>query len=337
MQKIHNNSQFPHLYPNTRILVDEFLRRGIELWLIDDEKNMWMAAFNGHKEFLCDIQSLKTPFSAFNVFTHKGYTKELLAMAGISVPEGRMFSYSDVPNALVYARQLGFPVVVKPSCGTHGDGVWTDLGDRNEVRLAIEANRADLPQDTDFIIERHFHGEEYRVFITKNRDFAMIHREPAYVIGDGEHDIKTLADIESEQRKPPRRNCLCEIVIDDKAEAFLKRQGLALRSIPQKGQKIYLHGTSNLKKGGMATDFTGQVHPSVIDICFRVIEATLGLPYAGVDFMSTDITVLQTPETYAILEINPDAGIGMHVNPGKGKSRPVQAMIADVIFPETRR
>src|SRR5262245_18046605 len=108
MQRIHSRTQFPYFNINTGLLIDELLRRGIELWLIDETRNVLMARLGDHVEFLCDIQSQKTPFSSFQIASHNGYTKQALSNAGFSVPEGLTFSYQDVPNALVYAQRLGF-------------------------------------------------------------------------------------------------------------------------------------------------------------------------------------------------------------------------------------
>jgi cyanophycin synthetase len=88
--------------------------------------------------------------------------------------------------------------------------------------------------------------------------------------------------------------------------------------------------------GGFAEDATDLVHPSVIEISLAALQCIPGLPYAGIDFMSVDITRMQTADAYRILELNSLPGIGMHIAPGRGASRNSAAIIADMIFPETR-
>ena len=57
--------------------------------------------------------------------------------------------------------------------------------------------------------------------------------------------------------------------------------------------------------------------------------------YAGLDFMTTDISAPQDRSSYRIIEVNSLPDIGMHLAPGRGKPRNVAGMLADLIFPET--
>lgn len=232
------------------------------------------------------------------------------------------------------AGLLGFPVVLKPAFGIQGECVYVDLDSDADLQHAITSILKEKGA-VDVILEEQFKAPEYRIFITKEGRFAVLHRDPAHVIGNGTSTILALAEEETFHRMNPRTNCLCPIIIDEEVERFLRRQNQSLQNIPVPGEKVYLRSSSNVKLGGVCDDYSDQVHPTVIAIALEALRSIPGLAYAGVDFMSCDITTRQDPEMYRILEINCVPGIGMHIHPAKGRSRNVAGILADLIFPES--
>jgi cyanophycin synthetase len=323
------------LAANQRFLARELIARGAEVRLVDYDNQVLEVRIGGHRELLVDIDSTAMPYAASVIAGSKPITKALLAEAGISVPRGGQFLSDEVEEAIVLAEIVGFPVVVKPSLGVQGKGVCTDVTSPAELRHAMAAVEH-LCGFGEVLIEEQFEAREYRVLINRNGDYAVTHRDPAYVVGDGRHSIEELAVIESSRRMNPRTSCLSTLVIDEEVSRFLRRAGLSLSYVPGSGEKVYLRRCSNLMLGGFAEDVTDLVHPSVIEISRAALACIPGLPYAGIDFMSVDITSTQSTESYRILELNSLPGIGMHLAPGRGESRNSAAIIADMIFPETR-
>ena len=187
-----------------------------------------------------------------------------------------------------------------------------------------------------FIIEKQFEGKEYRVFLTKTGDYAVLHREPAHVIGDGKHSIKELIEIENKKRKE-RVNCLCPIAVDEITENYMKKYHILMEYIPKKNEKVYVRHNSNVAKGGLCIDYTDKIHPSVIENCKQILNTFSGLAYVGIDYMSKDITREQTSDMYNIVEVNTVPGIHMHMKPSEGKPRNVAKYMVDMIFPETSK
>lgn len=330
-EKIHLNE----LRANQRFLARELITRGIEVTLFDRNNEILEATFGNHRELLSDIDSSIMPYTASVVAGSKSIAKRLLERAGISTPRGHYFPSEDAAEIARYAREvIGFPVVVKPSFGVQGENVFTALENEEEVAAAVQAIVTDSGNQ-EIIIEEFFKGHEFRVFMTARGGFAALYREPAYIIGDGFHSIELLASWETYRRMHPRTNCLCPIALDGESAHYLKRKGLSSLSVPRLGEKVYLRGSSNVKKGGVPTDVTELVHPSVREICAKALATIPGLPYAGIDFMCADIRRTQEGDSYRVLEINSVPGIGIHMAPGRGRPRNVAGMIADMIFPET--
>lgn len=331
-----SNEELQKLHTNQRLLVRELQGRDIDVNVLFREIELLEASLNGHKELILDRDSSINPYAASVVCGDKYFAKQLLRRAGLEVAQGEQFFGDQVDDALVYAQSLGFPVVVKPTFGSHGYDVNMDLENLCQVKGAIDSVVSSIGKSKGYLVEEQFEGKEYRVFITKNGDFAVLHRDPSHVIGDGERSIEEIAKDVSHKRMNPRTTCLCPIMLDDLALEYLARTGKDFAYIPSEGEKVYLRHNSNVAMGATCEDYTDQVHPSVIDLSKRALDVFHGLPYAGMDFLSTDVSVEQTPETYSIIEVNSVPGIHMHMRPGTGEARNVAKYIVDMMFPETK-
>ncbi|MFH1637518.1 MAG: hypothetical protein ABIB71_03780 [Candidatus Woesearchaeota archaeon] len=317
-------------------MVLELQRRDINVKVIDRGLELLEAFYNRHKEFILDRDSSINPYPASVISGNKCLAKNLLKEAGISVVKGEQFYSDQLDDALIYSQEIGFPIVVKPNFGSHGDGVHMDLENLCQVKEAFDKVIKLIGTSRAFLVEEQFEGKEYRVFITENGDYAVLHRDPAHVIGDGKKTIEQLAKEESFKRMNPRTTCLCPIRLDDVVNGYLARSGKDLNFIPKEDEKIYLRHNSNVAAGATCEDYTDKVHPSVIEISKKALEVFHGLPYAGMDFLSKDISVEQDKNSYRVLEVNSIPGIHMHMRPGEGKPRNVAQYLVDMIFPETR-
>lgn len=326
---------YKDLHSNQKIFIYEMLKRGINVEIIDAEREIIKTSFNGHDELICDRDSSIMPYNVSILAGDKGFTKSNLMANGISVPIGVTFLANDFEYIKKAFKVLNCPVVIKPVFGSHGFDVYTNLKTEKDVINAVNsiiAHRGDL---TKIIIEEYFEAQEFRVFVTKNGNYAVLLRDPAHIYGDGVNTIEYLIKKENYERMNPRTNALCEILVDEELLKYLSKKGLSLKSIPKNGEKVYLRPNSNVAMGGICEDYTDKVHPSVIEIGLNVLKAFPGLPYVGIDFMTNTITKMQTDESYRIIEINTVPGIHMHFRPALGKSQNIAKYIVDMIYPET--
>lgn len=329
-----DNSELLKLHTNQRLLIIEMQSRGINVDVIYRDIELIRAEYGKHVEWILDRDSSITPYSVSIICGDKYITKKILEQNNISVPIGEKFLPNEWELSILYARKIGFPVVIKPVFGSHGDNIYMDIQDESELK-DIVYNIYVKKLKTPFIIEKQFDGKEYRVFLTKEGKYAVLHREPAHVIGDGEHSILELIQIENEKRKE-RVNCLCPIAIDEITEIYMKKNNISMEYIPNKDEKVYLRHNSNVAKGGLCIDYTDKIHESVLENCKKILETFSGLSYAGIDYMSKDIEANQTDDMYNIVEVNTVPGIHMHMRPSEGKPRDVAKYMVDMIFPETK-
>lgn len=330
MENIYKN-----LHSNQKILIYELLKRGVKVEVLDEELELIKATYQNHTELIYDRDSSIMPYNVSVLAGDKGIAKRILQSSGLSVPLGEVFNLKDSDLIEKAFDILDCSVVLKPVFGSHGYNVYLNIKTKDALKDAMNKIKRDRGSNTKVLIEEYFPAQEYRVFVTKNRDYAVLNRDPASVIGDDKSTIKELIAKENYKRMHPRTNSLCEILVDNDLYDYMASVGLSMDDIPKCGEKVYLRPNSNVAMGGLCIDYTDIVHPSVIDIGMQVLDAFPGLPYVGIDYMTNTIDKEQNPDSYRIIEVNTVPGFHMHYQPAIGKSRNVAKYVVDLMFPET--
>lgn len=257
-------------------------------------------------------------------------TKDVLKSKAIATPEGDRFELADRESILACANDIKYPVVVKPLSESMGRGVFTDISNDEELNEILD--HYEKSRYSKLILEKHYYGNEYRIYVVGDEVISCVYREAASVTGDGEKTIEQLITEKNRQRKknPNLKNKL--IKIDFEITRMLNRQGLMTSSVLDAGQQVFLRSTSNLSIGGEPFDVTDEVSDEIKQLAVDSLKAIGNIPHAGVD-------IIIDPEDDTkgvVIELNPTAGITFHVFPYNGKMRDVPAKIIDYYFPETK-
>lgn len=88
-------------------------------------------------------------------------------------------------------KKLDYPLVLKPTNASLGNGVVTNIQDDEGFLKALEYVRQDLGYG-EVIVEQFVKGEEYRVYVIEDEVIAAYNRKPANITGDGVHTIEEL-------------------------------------------------------------------------------------------------------------------------------------------------
>jgi cyanophycin synthetase len=326
------------LHTNQRLLIEALLKCGAQVRLLDAFEELIEVTYKGKKDFLLDRFSSRAPYHVVKMSADKHFAKKIMKENGINTPEGKVFTGNTALDAINYAEN-NYPLVLKPNWGSHGDNVYVNINSTAQLRNVIKHFIDSTDLNNPFILEKFHPWKEYRLFITENGGFAVIHREWASITGNGQDSVNTLIEKENEYRielKKKEPTSLCPIVIDNEVHQFLSEQNIekGLQFIPAKGQQIFLRQESNLAKGGIAIDMTDEVHSSVKELAMKTLACFPGLPVAGLDMLCEDPTQPLNNSNYVIIEINSNPGLAMHTYPTKGKSRDVAQLLLDVMFPE---
>ena len=307
----------PHteMNPYARIIVDEALRRGIEVQVDDSEAGLFTLSQGGRRircrESLTDLTSAVS----MTLCQDKRLTHRTLARAGLRLPAQRLAGSAE-ENAAFLAEHGR--LVVKPVDGEQGQGVAVDLRSPAEVQAAIERAQ---PFDSRVLLESFHPGLDLRILVIGFEVVAAAIRRPAEVIGDGRHSIGELIDAQSRRRQAATDG---ESRIPKDAETLrtLHAAGVDYDSVLPQGQRLAVRKTANLHTGGSLEDVTEILHPTLADAAVKAARA-LDIPVVGLDLL----VPAADQADYVFIEANERAGLANH------QPQPTAERFIDLLFP----
>lgn len=329
LEAIRQKSVEFELGPSTKAIETEAMNAGIPVIRIG-QGSMLQLGYGIHQRRIQATLTDRASCIAVDISCDKWMANDFMRQNGIPVPEGRIAHNKF--EAVEAAKEIGYPVVVKPINGNQGKGVCLNLHCDEEVVAAYEAVEKYTP---DALVEKYIEGKHYRILVVKDKVVAAAERIPAHVVGNGKNTIGELIAIENQNplRGEGHEKPLTKIKIDDVMMLLLKKNHLRLEDIPEEGQIVYLRENDNLSTGGIAVDVTDVVHEDIQRMCIRAAHV-IGLDVAGVDVTTRDITKPLKETGGAIIEINAAPGIRMHHYPSSGTPRNVAKEIVESLFPK---
>ncbi|MCZ4323474.1 N-acetylglutaminylglutamine synthetase [Pseudomonas anguilliseptica] len=307
----------PHtpMNPYARIIVDEALRRGIEVQVDDADAGLFTLSHGGRRIRCRESLSDLTSAVSMTLCQDKRLTHRALARAGLHLPAQRLAGSAE-DNA-AFLTEHG-SLVVKPVDGEQGQGVAVDLRTPLDVQDAIE--RAST-FDSRVLLESFHPGFDLRILVIGFAVVAAAIRRPAEVIGDGQHSIGELIDAQSRRRQAATEG---ESRIPKDAETLrtLHAAGVDYDSVLPAGQRLAVRKTANLHTGGSLEDVTDILHPVLADAAVKAARA-LDIPVVGLDLL---VPAANQTE-YVFIEANERAGLANH------QPQPTAERFIDLLFP----
>jgi D-alanine-D-alanine ligase-like ATP-grasp enzyme len=276
------------------------------------------------------------PVGSSDVARDKDFSNFFMKKMGYSiVPDSKTFFSKNwskaigspgrnIDSAYKYAQKMGFPVIVKPNSGTQGIGVSL-VYNKLEFYRAI---RSVFSGDKVALVQKQVFGKDYRLVVLDKKIISAYERVPLGVVGDGKSTIRQLLGVKQKQFIASSRDTRINIK-DPRILIKLKHQKLSLRSVPDKGQRIFLLDNANLSTGGDSIDVTGKVHKFFAKLAVNLTR-DMGLRLCGVDLIiNGDIS--EKTNVYWILEINAAPGLDHYVKMGKAQEKIVEDLYFQVI------
>lgn len=316
-----------HLGPSTQAIVDAARARAIPVRRLDEGSLVRLGIGAAQRRVMAAVTD-RTAVIGAELCQDKALTKTLLERQGIPVPPGS--SVRCWEEALRAAKELGFPVAVKPQSGQQGRGVSTQVASAEELRRAFAWAQQ---QGETVLIEEQVDGPAYRVLVVQGQVVAASLRTPPGVEGDGIrsiHELVAQANADP-RRRPGHQGPLSLIPEDEGLETALAHQGLSLQTVPGPGKKVWLRDTANLSSGGEAEDVTDALGPDFIEDMVRAQRA-LGLDIAGIDVITPDLGRSLAEAGGRVIEVNASPGLRMHLYPSAGRPRAVGEAIVESLF-----
>jgi cyanophycin synthetase len=214
-------------------------------------------------------------------------TAAALRRAGLPAPvHGKV---ADEDAAVAKARQLGYPVVVKPADKERGVGVAAGLSTEEAVLSAFAHARQ---ASASVLVEKHVEGSDFRLTVFEGRVLQVIGRRPGGVVGDGRC---TLAELVAQEATTPdslrrqREHRMPPLSLDAEALGLARERGMRADTVVPEGLFVALRRRANVSSGGVPISIpVERVHPDNIAVAIDA-AAALRLNLAGVDLMVPDI------------------------------------------------
>ncbi len=305
--------------------------------------NVYQFGWGSRARWLDSSFTDETPRISVSLARDKQSCAAVLRQAGLPVPRHRLVTSE--AQAVEAAQALGYPVVVKPADLDGGRGVFVGLRDALTVHKGYTAARKVSQR---ILVEEYVPGQDYRLQVFKEEVFSVIHRRPAYVVGDGIATVEELihrANLEREQPSTDHRaeQARMAIVIDDEVHDWLQYQGLTLTCVPAHGQPVRLCGAANVSAGGSREEVLQKAHRDNLELALRA-SRVLRLDLAGVDLLIPDISRSWKESGAAICEVNAQPQISrdllrpllLRLLPSGGRI-PVVAMVGRMPLPDSMR
>ncbi|WP_150429360.1 cyanophycin synthetase [Dechloromonas sp. CZR5] len=313
-----------YLGPSTAAIVNAAEARKIPHIRLLDDGNLVQLGYGAAMRRIWTAETDSTSAIAETISRDKDLTKELISSVGVPVPEGR--EVDDANDAVDAAEDIGYPVVVKPTDGNHGRGVFIDLTTADDVRKAYAIA---VEEGSGVLVERSIQGIEHRLLVIGGKLIAANRSDLITVTGDGKQTVQELID--TQINIDPRRGStelhpLSIIRIDTAAQMELDRQKLTADGIPESGREVLIQRNAN-----HAFDCTDEVHPDTAAIA-SLAARVVGLDIAGIDLVCQDVSKPLAAQGGAIVEVNAGPSLLMHIKPGVGKPRPVGQAIVNNLF-----
>lgn len=317
----------------TRVLWEEAIKRGIKMYefrLFGIGHDIFVSEYNGEKRFFDVIpRPQKYDPRGLEWMDNKGKMKEHFEKAGIKVARGGVTH--STKKALEIFHSLDKPVITKPNLGSRSRHTTTNISDDAEFLVAFKKAQQLSPW---VMIEEELSGYVFRGTLVGGKLIAVLRREPAYVIGDGTHNIRELVDIEN---KNPLRNekIFHQLKLDNEAIKELAHWNRNENTIPKKDEIVTLGQKTSRAVGGGITDMTDVVHPDN-KIMLEKIALVLNDPLIGVDFIMDDVSVSWRNQLKCgVIECNSAPFIDLHHFPLVGQPHNVAGALWNIIYPSS--
>ena len=302
---------------SAQLIKDEFDARGIPCEVISEESSILRyQTDDGDWHITRSSLSEKSSGAAVVICQNKLATDDVATKCGLPVLP--TYYGDDRAEIEAFINQHG-SVVVKPLDASHGHGVTINV--TNMAKYDQAAAHALQFSDTIFL-QKQAKGSDYRILIINYELAAATRRDHASVVGDGQHTLAELIEIENNSGNRIEEYGTKPNKIDVAAAQFFLEDRYT-QEVPAKDQRVQVVGVANIGAGGTATDVTDSVAPAMVKDAIAVLQY-LRLPTAGVDFMQDP-----NSEGYSFIEINPSPNFSMHTSPHFGSAQPVAQRYVD--------
>jgi cyanophycin synthetase len=233
--------------------------------------------------------------------SNKVLTANLLRLSGLPTPLQFLVPSRDELSAQ-YAR-MPSPLVVKPADAERGEGVTMDVVDLPGALAAFDGAQVASKQK-QVLVEERVQGVCHRFVVVGGEVLYVVKRLPMSVYGDGRQTVQARVDTELQKQQslaPWNRSPIKPL--DARAIEAMNQMGFKPSDVPGIGVNVPLRRIESTADGGIDEDVTTLAHPDNLKLAVDAARA-IGLTVAGVDVISTDISIAWHVNGAVVNEVN---------------------------------
>jgi D-alanine-D-alanine ligase-like ATP-grasp enzyme len=307
------------------------------VYCIDKEKDDFgrIEFDNGVRHYVSRTDIRVNQVGPHEIVKDKFQTDQFLKEYGYPTVPSRLFysenfrslytvHYDGLEDALSYGTSLGFPLIVKPNNGLHGNHVHK-VNDEKQLKRAILKTFRSYDK---VLVQQFAEGHDYRIIVYRNNFISAYRRIPLTLTGDGKRSILTMLEDKIVEAEQENRSIHFDL---DTIKIVLKRKKMRLNTVLKEGQSVRLLDNANLSTGGTAEDVTNEIHSDYIDAAIKASQ-DLHLNLSGVDLMiQGDITKKPEDNHWFFLELNGSPGFDWYSRIGKEQEERIHGLFKMIL------
>ncbi|MEJ6079811.1 hypothetical protein MT391_14905 [Vibrio sp. 1-Bac 57] len=236
-----------------------------------------------------------------------------------NIPHAQGLIFLNPFAAIRFAKQYGFPLVIKPNVSGFSRGSHFPIRDYKELWKAIFLAKLWWPFT---VVEQYLEGSNYRVVVANGEIVSVLQRYAPAVKGDGTSTIRELMQKENAIREQMQ---LYPVIYPLKesvqTKGFLAKQGLNFESVPAAEQRVTLFYRISLAPGGVVEVINKQLLPEANNQLFKQVLTLFDANILGIDvILEKGIEYDYRQQKCIFLEVNSRPYLKMHAYPRYGKA-----------------
>jgi len=235
------------------------------------------------------------------------------------IPHAQGLIFFNPFTAIKFAKQFGFPLVIKPNVSGFSRGSHFPIRNYKELWKAIFLAKCWWPFT---VVEQYLEGKNYRVVVANGEVVSVLQRYAPSVKGDGSSTIRELMKIENAIREEMKLYPVISPLKESaQTSAFIAKQGLNFDSVPEEGQRVTLFYRISLAPGGVVEVINKQLLPEVNNALFKNVLNLFDANILGIDvILEKGIEFDYREQKCIFLEVNSRPYLKMHDYPRYGKA-----------------
>ena len=237
---------------------------------------------------------------------------ELLSLRGLPTPARHAFTAANPRGARAFLGEHERCVVKPRRRASGGRGVTMNVTSSRGLGRAIARAASG---GNDLVVQEQVDGVVLRVLVLDGRILDAVWRRPPGIVGDGEHAIHQLIEIENDLRRQELlARCQSILTVDRDLLGTLRRAGLDMGEVLAEGQRIDLKTVVHQNTLAETADVTRGLDMATGEIAVAAAQA-VGVRLAGVGLILAGPDAPPDSRRCVVLGVDAKPGLFPHHQP----------------------